>query len=205
MGTLTLEPSRLVVSSQNRRAPRRFVPFSHRFLSSSDTLLVTTIGILSDTHGYFHPDLLDELDGCDRILHAGDIGDLSIVDALEAVAPVTAVFGNVDGWDIRHRTAEHQRLTVEGVDVWMTHIAGRPGAWQRDMGQKLKADPPDVFVCGHSHILRIERVGALGGMLFLNPGAAGRHGFHREKTCVRLTLDGGTAVQADVIHLDKDG
>ncbi len=163
---------------------------------------MTTLGILSDTHGFFHPDLLDEMEGCDHILHAGDIGDLSIIDALEAVAPVTSVYGNVDGWDIRHRSAEHQRLTVEGVNLWMTHIAGRPGAWQRQMGRKLAADTPDVFVCGHSHILRIERVEALGEMLFLNPGAAGRQGFHQQKTCVRLVLDDGRAVRADVVHLD---
>jgi len=163
---------------------------------------VTTLGILSDTHGFFHPDLLDEMEGCDHILHAGDIGDLSIIDALEAVAPVTSVYGNVDGWDIRHRSAEHQRLTMEGVNLWMTHIAGRPGAWQRQMGRELAADTPDVFVCGHSHILRIERVEDLGDMLFLNPGAAGRQGFHQQKTCVRLVLDDGRAVRADVVHLD---
>lgn len=163
---------------------------------------MTTLGILSDTHGYFHPDLLDEMKGCDHILHAGDIGDLSIIDALEAVAPVTSVYGNVDDWDIRHRSAEHQRLTVDGVNLWMTHIAGRPGAWQRQMGRKLAADTPDVFVCGHSHILRIERVEDLGDMLFLNPGAAGRQGFHQQKTCVRLVLDDGRAVRADVVHLD---
>jgi hypothetical protein len=163
---------------------------------------VTELGILSDTHGYFHPNLLDVLEGVDRILHAGDIGDLSILDALETVAPVAAVFGNVDGWDIRHRTAEHQRLTVEGLNVWMTHIAGRPGAWQQGMGQKLGDDTPDVLICGHSHILRVERVEALGNMLYVNPGAAGRQGFHQKKTCLRLTLEEGTARSVDVVHLD---
>jgi len=88
------------------------------------------------------------------------------------------------------------------VNLWMTHIAGRPGAWQRQMGRELAADTPDVFVCGHSHILRIERVEDLGDMLFLNPGAAGRQGFHQQKTCVRLVLDDGRAVRADVVHLD---
>jgi hypothetical protein len=165
---------------------------------------MTTLGILSDTHGYFHPELIDALDGVDHILHAGDIGDLSIIDGLKAVAPVTAVYGNVDGWDIRHRTGEHQRVTFAGVNVWMTHIAGRPGAWQRGMGEKLRADPPDVFICGHSHILRIERVEGFQNMLYLNPGAAGRQGFHQRKTCVRLVLDDGSPVQADVIHLDAD-
>ena len=165
---------------------------------------MTTIGILSDTHGYFHPALVDDLTDVDRILHAGDVGDLGILDGLEAVAPVTAVWGNIDGPDIRRRLAEHERFTVDGVDVWMTHIAGRPGRWQAGMGEKLDADPPDVLVCGHSHILRVERVEALGGMLYVNPGAAGQHGFHKEKTCLRLKIQDGRPTEMDVIHLDAE-
>jgi hypothetical protein len=164
---------------------------------------VTVLGILADTHGYFHPDLPDELEGVDHILHAGDVGDPAILDGLEAVAPVTAVFGNIDGTDIRRRTAEHQRLSIDGVDLWMTHIAGRPGAWQQGMGKKLRADPPDVFVCGHSHILRVERVEEMDDMLFVNPGACGRQGFHRKKTCLRLTIEDGIPRTMDVIHLDE--
>jgi hypothetical protein len=160
------------------------------------------LGIVSDTHGHLHAELLDALQGADRIVHAGDIGDLSILDALEGIAPVTAVYGNVDGWDIRHRTAEHERFVMDGVDVWVTHIAGRPGAWQRGMDEALAADPPDVFICGHSHILRVERVEALGNLLFVNPGAAGRQGFHQEKTCLRLTISDGTPTSMDVVHLD---
>jgi putative phosphoesterase len=166
---------------------------------------VTTLGILSDTHGYFHPALVDDLKGVDRILHAGDVGDLGILDGLEAVAPVTAVWGNVDGPDIRRRLAEHRRFEVDGLDVWMTHIAGRPGRWQRGMGEKLAADPPDVLVCGHSHILRVEHVEALDDVLYVNPGAAGKQGFHDRKTCLRLTIESGTPTQMDVIHLDGEG
>lgn len=165
---------------------------------------MTTIGILSDTHGYFHPALVDDFDGVDLILHAGDVGDLGILDGLGAVAPVKAVWGNIDGPDIRRRLSEHERFEVEGVDVWMTHIAGRPGRWQRGMGDRLAADPPDVLVCGHSHILRVERVEALGGMLYVNPGAAGQHGFHKRKTCLRLSIQNGRATEMDVIHLDVD-
>ena len=163
---------------------------------------MTTLGLVSDTHGYVPPGLADDLAGVDLILHAGDLGDLAVLDELEAIAPVRAVWGNVDGWDIRHRTEEHARLTVEGLRVEMKHIAGRPGRWQDGVGDLLAADPPDLFVCGHSHILRIERVKALGGMLFVNPGAAGRQGFHQVKTCVRLTLDEGAFHEAHVIHLD---
>ena len=92
---------------------------------------------------------------------------------------------------------------LDGLSFWMTHIAGRPGRWQRGIGQVLRQCPPDVFICGHSHILRIERVASLGGMLFINPGAAGRQGLHQVKTCVRLHLKDGTTQQAEVIHLDK--
>ena len=161
------------------------------------------IGILSDTHGYFHPALPEFLGAVDLILHAGDVGNASILDQLEALAPTRAVWGNIDGREVRGRTAEHQRFNCEGLAVWMTHIAGRPGRWQRGMGQALRADPPDVFICGHSHILRLERVEPLGGMLFLNPGAAGRQGFHQVKTCVRLHLEAGVTRQAEVIHLDE--
>lgn len=165
---------------------------------------MTILGILSDTHGYFHPALPDDLAGVDRILHAGDVGDLSILDGLEAVAPVTAVWGNVDDASIRRRLSEHERFSVEGLDVWMTHIAGRPGRWQQGMGEKLKADPPDVLVCGHSHILRVERVDAFNNMLYVNPGAAGKQGLHQKKTCLRLVLQEGRAPEAAVIHLDQD-
>ena len=165
---------------------------------------MTTLGILSDTHGYFHPNLPDDLAGVDRILHAGDIGDLSILDGLEAVAPVTAVWGNVDDASIRRRVVEHQRVTVDGLDLWMTHIAGRPGRWQQGMGEKLAADPPDMLVCGHSHILRVERVTSLDDMLYVNPGAAGTRGLHKEKTCLRLTIEDGRATEAAVVHLDRE-
>ena len=162
-----------------------------------------TLGLLSDTHGYFHPALPDYLAEVDLILHAGDIGDPAILDRLEALAPVRAVWGNIDGPDIRRRTPEHQRFECGGLWFWMTHIAGRPGRWQRGMGRALAQQTPDVFICGHSHILRLERVEALGGMLFINPGAAGRQGLHQVKTCVRLVLEDGAAKQAEVIHLDE--
>jgi len=84
----------------------------------------------------------------------------------------------------------------------MTHIGGRPGRWPKGIGPLLQRERPDVFICGHSHILRIERVKALGGMLYLNPGAAGQQGFHQVKTCVRLQIEGGAAKQAEVVHLD---
>ncbi|MBO6575331.1 MAG: metallophosphoesterase family protein [Rhodothermales bacterium] len=161
------------------------------------------VGVVSDTHGWFHPELPSALGDCDLILHAGDVGDPSILERLAEVAPTRAVPGNIDGQYILRRYPAHDRFEFEGLRFWMTHIAGHPDRWQAGLGPMLRQDPPDVFICGHSHILRIERVASLGNMLFLNPGAAGRQGFHQVKTCVRLHLDGGKAVQAEVVHLDE--
>ncbi len=161
------------------------------------------IGVVSDTHGYFHPELADVFSGVNFIIHAGDIGNADTLIALEAIAPVRAVYGNVDGWDLRSYVPETLDFVEENLRFQVTHIAGHPGRWQRGIGKSLQSEPPDIFICGHSHILRIERVPKLGNMLYLNPGAAGRQGFHQKKTAVRLTINDGIAQQAEVIHLDE--
>ena len=160
------------------------------------------IGILSDTHGYFHPNLLHYLKDVDLILHAGDVGGSEILDGLSTVTEVRAVWGNIDGWDLRREHHEHSRCEVGGAGGGGGHIAGRPGRWQRGIEKELEKDPPDVFICGHSHILCIERVEKLNKMLFINPGAAGRQGFQQVKSLVRLHIQDGKAIQAEVIHLD---
>lgn len=162
-----------------------------------------TFGILSDTHNYFHPKLADVLAGVDLILHAGDVGTPEVLDKLGEIASVRAVYGNIDGQAIKYRAPEFQRFRTDGLRFLMTHIGGRPGRWSKGIGPLLKRERPDVFICGHSHILRIERVPSLGRMLYLNPGAAGQQGFHQVKTCVRLVVEGGVAKQAEVVHLDE--
>ncbi|AEN72219.1 phosphodiesterase, MJ0936 family [Rhodothermus marinus SG0.5JP17-172] len=161
------------------------------------------LGILSDTHGFFHPALPEAFAGVDLILHAGDVGTPEVLERLEALAPVHAVYGNIDGPELRRRLPAELWLTLDGLRIWMTHIGGRPGRWAPGIAARLRQERPDVFICGHSHILRIERVPSLDGMLYLNPGAAGREGFHRVKTCVRLHLADGRARQAEVVHLDE--
>ena len=163
------------------------------------------IGVISDTHGFFHTEIPTYLDGCEVILHAGDVGDPEVLERLERIAPVRAVSGNIDGQYVRRRYPVHDRFALAGVRFWMTHIAGHPDRWQAGMGPQLKEDTPDVLICGHSHILRVERVASLDGMLFLNPGAAGRQGFHQVKTCVRLHVSDGKATKAEVVHLDEPG
>ncbi len=159
------------------------------------------LGIVSDTHGVYHPELDEVFAGADLILHAGDVGPGGIVERLERLAPVVGVWGNVDGPDVRRRFGEHARIMAGGMRVWMTHIGGHPKRWDARVKASILADPPDLFICGHSHILRIERVKALGGMLYVNPGAAGTQGFHQVRTCVRMTIEDGKATAADVIHL----
>lgn len=160
------------------------------------------LGIISDTHGFFHPNIPKYFADVDLILHAGDVGTPAVLDALEEIAPTMAVWGNIDGAPIRGRTAENVRAVLDGLDVWMTHIAGSPGRWVQRVREELVSDPPDVLICGHSHILRVERLGTPPGMLYINPGAAGRQGFHQVKTCLRIETEGGRANQAEVIHLD---
>ncbi len=159
------------------------------------------LGIVSDTHGVYHPEIDEVFAGADLILHAGDVGPGGIVERLERLAPVVGVWGNVDGPAVRRRFGEHARIVAGGMRVWMTHIGGHPKRWDKGVKELILAEPPDLFVCGHSHILRIERVKALGGMLYVNPGAAGTQGFHQVRTCVRMTIEDGKAVAADVIHL----
>lgn len=160
------------------------------------------LGILSDTHAYFHPALPSYLGEVDLILHAGDVGTPKVLDELEKLAPVRVVWGNVDGRPVRLRASQDQRFELEGLRFWMRHIGGHPGRWDRGIATAMRDDPPDIFICGHSHILRIERVRELQNMLYINPGAAGREGFHQVKTCVRLEIENGAARQAEVVHLD---
>ena len=162
-----------------------------------------TLGLVSDTHGVYHPELDTVFANVDLILHAGDVGPGGIVERLERLAPVVGVYGNVDGPPVRGRFREHARVMAGGMRVWMTPIGGHPKRWDARVKALLLAEPPDLFVCGHSHILCIERVKALGGMLYVNPGAAGMQGFHQVKTCVRLTVEEGKATAAEVIHLGE--
>lgn len=160
------------------------------------------IGVISDTHSYFHPKIPDAFAAVDCILHAGDLGTPEIFDRLEELAPTMAVYGNVDGSAVRRMLSRDVETNLGGIRIWMTHIGGRPGRWAMGIRDGLARKRPDLFICGHSHILRIERTENPVPFLYLNPGAAGRQGLHREKTCVILTVEGGSLRKADVIHLD---
>ena len=147
------------------------------------------IGILSDTHGTLIPQLFDFFKDVDELWHAGDIGNIETAEQLEAIKPLRAVHGNIDDHIVRLQYPEDQFFQVEDVQVFMTHIGGYPDHYLSEIKALLKYKKPDLFVCGHSHILRVIYDKKL-NLLHINPGAAGQSGFHKKITMIRLTIDG---------------
>lgn len=158
------------------------------------------IGLLSDTHGCWDEKYIKYFEQCDEIWHAGDIGSLEIVEKFEAFRPFRAVYGNIDGYDIRLRFEEINSFTVEDTDIMIKHIGGYPGKYDRSVYQKLMLKPPQIFISGHSHILKVMYDKNL-NLLHINPGAAGNYGFHHVRTLVRFSIDNGKASDLEVIEI----
>ena len=163
------------------------------------------IGLLSDTHGYLDPKVFEHFRDCDEIWHAGDIGTAALTDELKKFRPLKAVFGNIDNAELRNEFPEDLWFNCEGFHVWMTHIGGTPPRYNPRVKKVLKERVPDIFICGHSHILKITRDAATNNMLFINPGAAGRHGFHHMKTLVRFELANKKIISMEVVEIGKRG
>jgi len=160
------------------------------------------VGLLSDTHGFLDPRFFELFAGVDEIWHAGDIGDENTLTDLETFKNCRAVYGNIDDWGIRIRTSEHQRFECEGLKVWMTHIGGYPGKYSPAVKQDIYKNPPGLFISGHSHILKVMFDKDL-NCLHINPGAAGKYGFHQVRTAIRFSIDGGDIKDLEVIELGK--
>lgn len=158
------------------------------------------IGLLSDTHSCWDEKFEKYFADCDEIWHAGDIGSLDLALRLEKLKPLRAVYGNIDGGDIRKTYPENTRFILEGVDVLMTHIGGYPGKYSPNIRSTLLANPPKLFISGHSHILKVMYDDKL-SLLHINPGAAGKYGFHKVRTLVRFSLDKGNISDLEVIEL----
>ena len=158
------------------------------------------IGILSDTHAYWDEKYLKYFENCDEIWHIGDIGSMDVADKLAAFRPLRAVYGNIDGQDIRMRFPQVNRFTYEGVDVLMKHIGGYPGNYDASIRGTLFVNPPKLFLSGHSHILKVKYDKTL-RLLHINPGAAGLYGFHKVRTLVRMEIEQGTFKDLEVIEL----
>ena len=160
------------------------------------------IGLISDTHGFLDENVFKHFENCNEIWHAGDIGTAELANSLAAFKPLRAVYGNIDDQSLQARFPEDLWFECEGVKVWMTHIGGAPPNYNPRVNNILKENVPDVFICGHSHILRVKKDENY-KMLYINPGAAGNHGFHSIKTIIRMELEGGKISKMEAIELGK--
>lgn len=158
------------------------------------------IGLLSDTHSFLDKNIFKYFENCDEIWHAGDIGDMSVIEKLEEFRPLRAVFGNIDDTPMRIKFPEDDRFICEGMDIWLTHIGGYPGRYDRRVRTAINANPPDVFICGHSHILKVMP-DKKNGLLHINPGACGFHGFHKVRTIIRFDIENGRIDNLEVVEL----
>jgi uncharacterized protein len=160
------------------------------------------IGLLSDTHGFFDPALKDFFGNCDEIWHAGDIGTIELADEIESFKPFRAVYGNIDGASIRMRYPLDNKFMCEGIEVWITHIGGYPGNYDRRIKEAIKITPPGLFISGHSHICKVIHDKELRVMHF-NPGAAGKVGFHEMRTALKFSIDGKQFKDMELIEIGK--
>lgn len=160
--------------------------------------------LLSDNHGYLDQAILAHVAEADEVWHAGDWLNMDLLRELEKTAkPVRAVWGNADGHELRVIFKEHLLFQLEGVKVYMTHIGGYPGRYNKVASAYIHRYKPDLFICGHSHILRVDRDKNAGNMLCLNPGACGLQGFHKVRTALRFRLDSGKVLNLEAIEFGE--
>lgn len=160
--------------------------------------------LISDTHGHIDNQILKYIAQADEIWHAGDIGDLKVTDTIKSYKPLRAVYGNIDNEKARLEFPENNRFLCENVDVLITHIGGYPGKYDRRIKDELLRNPPKLFICGHSHILKVMWDKKL-NLLHMNPGAVGKYGFHAVRTMLRFVIDGDQIRDLDIIELEKRG
>jgi uncharacterized protein len=164
---------------------------------------MTKIGLLSDTHGKIYSGLFNFFKDCNQIWHAGDIGNLTCIEELKKIGQVVAVSGNIDDNHIKIIYPEHQRFHCEDTDVWLTHIGGYPAHYHKHIIKTLLNNPPDLFICGHSHILKIIYDKQF-NMLHINPGAAGKTGIHQICTAIRFDIDKKEIKNLEILEYKKD-
>lgn len=182
-------------------ATRRHRPGRQNKMQKYKEFLMLRIGILSDTHGHVPSQVFSFFESCHELWHAGDAGP-GVLDTLQNFKPLVAVYGNMDGRDVRDVWPATQLFEREGVRVLMTHIGGYPGHYNQAIQPLLRSESPNLFVCGHSHILKVMYDSTY-RLLHINPGAAGRQGMHKVGTLVRLELDNGTPRNLEILDFPK--
>lgn len=165
---------------------------------------MTRIGLISDTHSFLDPAVFEHFKHCDQIWHAGDFGNLEVIEALQKFKPLTGVYGNIDGPEIQHVFKEQHIFMCEKVKVLMQHIGGYPGKYAPGIKKTIATEKPKIFISGHSHILKIMYDEAL-QCLHINPGAAGNQGWHKVKTLVRFVIEGSNIKDCEIIELGPRG
>lgn len=165
-------------------------------------LFMKKILLLSDTHSYIDEQILKFAKQADEVWHAGDIGDLKVTDTLKKIKPLRAVYGNIDDKDARAEFPLDLKFTIENITVWMTHIGGYPNKYNLRIREEIKQNPPKIFISGHSHILKVQYDKKL-ELLHLNPGAAGKHGFHKIRTMLRFEVNKSDIKNLEIIELAK--
>ena len=163
---------------------------------------MTKILLLSDTHSYIDDTIVKYVNQADEVWHAGDIGNLVVTDTIKKIKPLRAVYGNIDDDKARMEFPLHNRFMCEGVDVWITHIGGYPGKYSPSVRDAIATNPPKLFICGHSHILKVM-FDKKNNLLHMNPGACGKSGFHDMRTMLRFVIDGDTIKDLEIIEIGK--
>ncbi|MFV8443080.1 metallophosphoesterase family protein [Flavobacterium sp. LB2P44] len=158
--------------------------------------------LLSDTHSHIDDLILKYVAQADEVWHAGDIGDLAVTDSLKKLKPLRGVYGNIDDATARLEFPLHNRFMCEDVDVWITHIGGYPGKYNATIKSAIETNPPKLFICGHSHILKVI-FDKKNNLLHMNPGAAGKSGFHNVRTMLRFVIDKDKIKDLEIIEIEK--
>ena len=158
--------------------------------------------LLSDTHSFIDQQILKHVAWADEVWHAGDIGSLQVTDAIKAIKPLRAVYGNIDNKEIRAEFPLDAKFTIENVSVWITHIGGYPKRYDKRVKEEIYKNPPTIFISGHSHILKVQFDKKL-KVLHLNPGAVGKHGFHQVRTMLRFEINEHKIENLEIIELEK--
>jgi len=166
---------------------------------------MTRIGLISDTHNYLDEKVLEHFSSCDEVWHAGDFGSIAIAEGLKKLnKPLRGVYGNIDGYDVRSVFPQKQAWTCEELNVYMTHIGGYPNRYAPGIKQELIHFGAGLFICGHSHILKIIYDKGI-NCLHMNPGAAGNQGWHKVKTIIRFVVDKKDIKDCEVVELGRRG